>query len=539
MEMDISKGGPGVTGSDTQQTGPRYRTRYETETEDTTVNARPSELAPPSGTAATTTGSLGRHVLLGLSVAGFATSALTTIFDLFHVQLFLKSYQLPYASYSLGSFIVAVVSTFNSVAGAWMVDHIAVTMSRSDLVGTSGCLFAMGFLTPFFRWHQDTTDLDESVNIFGLAHFIFSMSLYHTLYSFTTILTGSLVTDDYHMTDKARIQYMASGKIANLIGSFVVARVGLRVFQEEDLALFRLFLLVLAILVSLLFFFAQIMIMGERVQWQALRLRRNTTSPSEHSNTGTTTQGDTTPKLQWRKIVHDFWNQRNFRVWIVMEMLLEAQVAYSSSFLKTFVDGLLLESGVSRARCDWILSMYRPIMEITTICAYVPIRVYGYPNIYFLLFAANIILTGILMLCATPTSTSLILLFLVIYPAMSGAVQASGFYLAISDLVMERKRHYAMEGRHDEPSLAGLFMGATALVSRPVGSLLPIMTATVLGNGGSSRKVLYHLLVLPPFFCSIIQLAVWRTYTLTPKRTASMRDELQKIHDDLVKLVEI
>jgi hypothetical protein len=43
---------------------------------------------------------------------------------------------------------------------------------------------------------------------------------------------------------------------------------------------------------------------------------------------------------------------------------------------------------------------------------------------------------------------------------------------------MEMKRKHAMEGRYDEPSLAGLFMGANALVCKPMKSiLLPNFTA--------------------------------------------------------------
>jgi len=213
-----------------------------------------------------------------------------------------------------------------------------------------------------------------------------------------------------------------------------------------------------------------------------------------------------------------------------MEMLLEAQVTFASFFLKTFVDGLLLEAGVSRANCDWLLSLIRPLTQIVTIFAYVPIRQMGYPRLYTLLFGFNICLAILLLTAANPTSTSWIVAFLVVYPVFTGAVQSSGFHLAMSDLVMEMKRNHVYAGRHDEPSLAGLFMGANALFCKPMEALLPIVTATVLDNRADSRESLFYLLIIPPLVCSCIQILVWNRFDLTPKRTASMREELQKLH---------
>jgi hypothetical protein len=54
------------------------------------------------------------------------------------------------------------------------------------------------------------------------------MSLYDTLSSFTTMLLGSVVTDS--MTDSARVQFMASGKVVNFVCLFAVASHGLAIF---------------------------------------------------------------------------------------------------------------------------------------------------------------------------------------------------------------------------------------------------------------------------------------------------------------------
>jgi Na+/melibiose symporter-like transporter len=444
------------------------------------------------------------------------------------------------------------------------------------------------------------------------------MSLYDTLSSFTTMLLGSVVTDNHSMTDQARVQFMASGKVVNLFASFAVARMGLAIFAgahvdhaavEVDndtdaddegyynLTQFRIFLTLLAGFCGILFVVAQAMILGNgnnsgggsggvgsclailkittRNLWRRSsdNNKRNDdydvaatvagTTAATDTGTGTSatpgTGGSTTAssskkrKLHWRRVLQDFWRHDNFRAWIGMEMLLEAQNTFCITFLKTFVDQLILRDddqkfeadgsdgggGLSRDSCDWLLSMIGPMTQIVAIGTYIPIRKFGYPRVYSILFGVNIVLSLLLLTLANESSTYLIIAFLCIYPVLTGAVLSAGFHLAMSDMVMEMKRKHAMEGRYDEPSLAGLFMGANALACKPMESILPILTATVLNRGDESnqKQNLFYILVLPPLVCSCLQLLAWRRFDLTPKRTVKMRDELKKLDGDTSLLV--
>ena len=95
--------------------------------------------------------SFGSHLMIGLTMAGVASALLQTMFSLFHVDVFLRAYQLPLASYSFGSFVFPIVNTINNLLGAWLVDSIATRMPRTDLIGITGCVFSVCFLGPFFR----------------------------------------------------------------------------------------------------------------------------------------------------------------------------------------------------------------------------------------------------------------------------------------------------------------------------------------------------------------------------------------------------
>jgi hypothetical protein len=194
---------------------------------------------------------------------------------------------------------------------------------------------------------------------------------------------------------------------------------------------------------------------------------------------------------------------------------------------------------------------------VSVIIMYLPIRRYGYSKVYLQLFWWNLLFSGALLYvvrsvpydyAVPPTSITMgilrfdsrvwVLVFLILYPVITGAVQSAGFHLAQADMVLEMKRNHALQGRYDEPSLAALFMGANALFCKPAESILPITSATVLdsvtpgtdGSGSSQyRDRLLYLLLVPPLVCSIFQLLVWRYYDLTPYKTSWLRDELKKL----------
>lgn len=457
--------------------------------------------------------------MLGLTVAGVATCVLVTTFDLFHVDVFLRVYNLPLETYSRGSIVYAVVNTINDFLGAWLLDSLASrSMDRSDLIGISGALFAVSFMVPFNRWRENSP--------WDGLHFVVSLSLYDTMCSFTTILLGSLVTDNHHMNDRERVRFMASGKVANFIAAFAVARIGLELFDEEDMRKFRAFLWILVVLVTGLFALAQTMTVY-LVDAKTLKIR--------HVKKPAALARRNNQKLQFVQVFRDFWSHSNFWAWIGMEIFLESQVSFLNSFLKTFVDRLLLDRGeISRDTCDFLISIVRPLGLIAGIFCYIPIEKFGYRRLYPILFVMNAALCLFMLLGSTYESTRSIVLFLLIYPTITVAVSTSGFHLVMSDMVLEMKRKHANEGRIDEPSLAAIYLGMNALFCKPAESFLPILSAYMLQDlnihaEGDERvqSALYKMLVIPPLLGSIIEWLSWSRYTLTRKKTTQMRQDLQ------------
>lgn len=258
----------------------------------------------------------------------------------------------------------------------------------------------------------------------------------------------------------------------------------------------------------------------------------------------------------------DFASHGNFRSWIVMEMLFECQTNFRYSFLKTFVDNLLRPSNVfSRDHCDWIISGIGPLSSLASLAMFLPIKIFGYRRIYLSLFRLNIAISGLLWLFCSPSSSLSsvpIAIFLVVNTVLSSAVQSSGFHLAMGDMVTEMKVKQLREGRWDEPSLAGLFMGANALVCKPMDSLLPIVAAWGLSVAGFSDQnpavrsntselphqaedpdvkfALFYLLVGPSLVFSVVQLWAFRKYSLGGSEADAMRSELRSLQSqDIVE----
>jgi Na+/melibiose symporter-like transporter len=388
-------------------------------------------------------------------------------------------------------------------------------------------------------------------------------------------MLASIVTDSHNMTEKKRVEFMASGKAVNLVLSFVVARIGLAIFDEDNLSRFRVFLAILAAVTMALFLVGQSMIQGtylwRRVRslrrWRGIKnlisiLSRSDVEDETKHSPSSPSVSERPRKLRWRRVLMDFASHQNFRAWVVAEMLLQAQITFNGNFLKTFVDHLLLDD-FGRDTSDWLLSLVWPVTQIATIFVYLPMQRWGYSRVYLVLFSANFVLSHVLYWFVGESSTYGILSFLLVYSVFTRAVQSAGFHLAMADMVLEMKRRHAKEGRHDEPSVAGLFMGANALlcvraqailstagiffsltqllplIQKPVESILPMLAATVMESGGASRHNLFTLLVYPPMAFSVIQIVAWSFFDLTPRKTAEMRHELQEHQNsNLIDMLE-
>ena len=486
--------------------------------------AASSASASVSAPASTTAVSRTRNFLAALTIASLGSTILSTTFNLFNVETFLSAYELPLSSYAFGTFIYTIIDVINDIGGAYFVDAYAMRSSRGA-IGKSGCLLALCFLAPFFRGGRRIKDSP----FLATSHFIISVSSYDTLFTFLSMLIGSYFTDNAHtLSESTRINFTASGKIVNLIGSFVVGRVGLELFDTDDMTSFRVHVLILSGIACVLFVLAQ------RLMYRAADKNHDKEKAGGRS------------KMNVRRLIAELCRSENFLSFIGMEALLEAEVTFSENFGKVFFDRLLVD--LSEETADNILAAISPASQVLSIMLFMPIRRIGYRQIFVYLFQGKIIVSAIVLLAFDSSSTTILTMFLVVNQIATAAVQTSCFYLCMADLTMFLKYKQAKQGHMDD-SFAGLIFGINAVFCKPVIGLIPIVAAWSLARVGFNtgtherffkiykdtpdevevRQVLFHLLVIPPLVLSSIQLLIWRYYSLASARAEEVRLELKRL----------
>lgn len=503
-----------------------------------------------SGFLETHCGSMTVRALIGLGIAGLGGTLVADVYGMFYVDCFLRAYKLPMRVFGIGSAIFAVINTANDVAGAYLLDYYASKngKKREDLVGLSGCLFAVSFLGPFFRWApRSSGNGHETRDAFwdGL-HFVGSLSIYDTMFSFNCILQGSIVSDNHSMTENQRIGFFALRDLVGIVAPLVVTKVGLSLFDVSDLRMFRIFAVVLVVVSSLLSGWGQTLIHHDGINRKSSTHKKrkffpNILQPSESSSgyskvelkasckgaaettnvsgsapsanittvegvgssdNGNCNSSNSNSTLGFWRVVSDFASHPNFRYWIGMEMLMEGQNTFMGNFQKTFVDQLLRREeggsndtdGWTDEACDWMLALLDPATQIVGLLLFLPIRRYGYARLYNFVFVTNALIAMGLLLSngldnANNNNTLPIAAFLCLSIVISNAMAGAGFGLAMCDMVLEMKHsHIVQQGRTNPPSLAGLFMGANALFCKPAESVLPILAASFLGENYNSAS---------------------------------------------------
>jgi len=113
----------------------------------------------------------------------------------------------------------------------------------------------------------------------------------------------------------------------------------------------------------------------------------------------------------------------------------------------------------------------------------------------------------------------------------------------MADMVTEMKYIQIKQDRMNESSLAGMFMGANALMCKPMDSLLPIIAAWGLDRAGfavnleedsgaeisnAEQWTLFYLLIGPSLIFSPLQHYIWDNYDLSVDRVQMISRQIKE-----------
>lgn len=454
---------------------------------------------------------LEHHVLAGLTIAGVASSILHTA---------VTFYAEPTVAMVVGrppphgvSASRMILQTGWYVTGAWWIEETAARRQQTDFVGAAGMLTAAVVLV-VAPW-------------FGSQGWGDPSWVWECLRAIYILLLAAPVLRDHRMTEAARFQFLASGQFANFATAWVVRNLGhARVRDDEDRR--QLVLRLWVTLAGLLFVVAQNTIAGSR---RLLSLRHVFFPPRVKVHDDEEDDGQfqhsAIYKRHWRlwRIIRDISRSKRFRVWIGMEVLMEGQISFFRTFfIHTYAYRV---DGEVNLNATWILYM---TIKFTSIMLYLPMLRFGYKGVYKALFYVTFGVS-IFVLATVNTSSSLTYFYILtlIFPILTGAVHGAGFQLAMADMSLELHQAHTSDGRFDEPSLAGLLVGANAFICKPTAYLFALVATKILDSRPPDSKLnAFHIFVITPLFCSCVQVLIWKHYDLTPKQTATMREELHQ-----------
>jgi len=478
------------------------------------------------------------HVLNGLTLAGIAQTILTTLFTLLSSTAQQQQQQQQHPIFPSYPWRV-VLLTVAPVLGAWWFDQktAASASRRSDWIGVAGLSLTATFVVSWLvaQYNSSSSTLQWIP--------------YEAAFAVFTIILASTATDDHRMPYKARIWFMMSSEMGNLLATVVVTGIALFLeFGASTVARTDHSIVLLLVWVAFwMFVAAQNMIFrggdyssrrrGALTRLLSLRsmvpLKRKEHDEDDNDLAAGQHHQQQQPKrrVQLRNVIRSVAQSPNYRAWIGMEMLLEAQVFFQTAFLPTL---MLRLAGVSYVHTEAAVAVIKPLRQLGSILTYIPMRRFGYARVYTFLFYFNLLLSILAFFFGDPSSKARVYIVLFAFPIVSGAVLSSGFQFAMADLSLEVKYAHTTSrtGTSTEPSVAALLLGINTIFCKPVKYLFSVMAQNILHNESGSPTDAFHLLIATPMICSCLQLIFWRKYGLTPERVSSMRDELQRALDD-------
>ncbi|OQS02038.1 hypothetical protein THRCLA_05558 [Thraustotheca clavata] len=458
-----------------------------------------------------------RGVYFAFAAEVSAAVVLTATFNTFHVETFLNEYKLDLAAYASGHVIYAIVNTLNDLLGAYFVDAWAPIKGRAWLLSFGGAVWTVMFLLPWFPWKS-----------YPAFHFVFSLSCYDTLYSFCAIAGGSLLTE-MNISDSQRIQILRVKSIVGMTVAFVTTQLGQYFFASKGT--FRIYCVVLAMIALGFYGLFYYLLTHEKTHKLMPRPMKTTSTPQTSTPLMTTV----------KQILSDFYHLKNFRYWLGMEMCLETQCNFNRHYLRIFL--VHFSAGMwSLTTLASIISGLPLAMQIIRFGMYSVMDHIGVYHLYQYSFFAKLVASSMTAcyVYGTSTSTGPILVFFFIFNMIVTELPTGGFPIAMGNMHKELSLRRLQTGRGIITSSSGMFMGLNAVFCKPMDSLLPILAATQLDaahfqqnkNSSMVQSAMLHLLLLPPFLFSIVQLYSWYHYTLDTEKLATIENALQDTQQD-------
>eukprot|EP01112_Ceratiomyxa_fruticulosa_P008723 TRINITY_DN225_c0_g1_i8.p1 TRINITY_DN225_c0_g1~~TRINITY_DN225_c0_g1_i8.p1 ORF type:complete len:480 (-),score=71.28 TRINITY_DN225_c0_g1_i8:354-1793(-) len=430
-------------------------------------------------------------------ISGFSSAVIITIFQFYHVDLFISVYQLDPTYFYYSQIIYAVWNAINDPLFGWIIENTSPTEGRRiPAIKWGGLLWALVFLIPWFPWGTS--------QVVVCIHFIVSICCFDAFLTYVLLVTCALLADlTFDSTERNNLNNTSS--IGGLIGSFV-GSLSYLLWDKQDLSNFKIYAIFCAVVSGCGFYFSAKYL-----------------SMSNIKNGGNLLVDNNNRKAQPSILtfLKQLLRHKNFWVYVSMNFLQNFNAFLDANFF-TIADeklfGTILPHTSRLIFVVLVLYLPKVMTQILTPFA----NRYG---VYQLIWNCTLskLIFSFLMVLAGIQSSYVIWAFLFVLIRLSNS-SWSFYNLAFSDVIDEDK----MLNKREE-SISVAVHGIQALFVKPAQSLAPILGVYVLSSTPFYKQPLqsltpsqlsviqsniFQLLALSPLICGALQLLVWRNFSL-------------------------
>ena len=469
-------------------------------------------------------------VHVGYGATSFASAALHNLFITYYIQLFLSVYEVDLWWFYVGQTVYLVWNSVNDPLFGWLL-HSSSLLHRDTphervsricrFIEYGGYLWVLSLwliFLPSTPSERGPASLPASPLLTGL-HFALAICFYDGMLSMVMLAHGALMAD-LTLLDSERASLNSSSAVGSLVGSLSLALSHV-FWDRHNLSSFRTYIYCVGVLAAIAF----------RVTGSLFSRLSPSSTDSISSSFDSKKGHGHTPSLwtdlsrHWRQLL----DHRNFWLFVASVWVQVLNCHFNNNFMAVFVD-LFIPAGLSFVKSS-LLSLGGFLPHFTVIlCSRLlkaptaGLSVYGLLSaLYRLKFLLAVAALLVFWACGSQPSWVFYACLIVAFKVSNETVCRHGS-LVLSDIVDEDVV------KNSRPVSSSTFIfGANALFTKSAQSFAPMLTWPFLVHTGSDPEPAFYLLVLTPLVISLIQMAIWRTFTLHSTyltRIKSIRDTL-------------
>jgi Na+/melibiose symporter-like transporter len=477
---------------------------------------------------------------IAFGIVSFSAAAMHNVFITYYVQLYMDVYHLSERWFYIGQVVYAVWNSVNDpLFGKWLErQQCALSSKRGrllpyiDAIEYGGAIWALAFVWLFFPFSLipgDNNDDDNSLyQWLTLIHFVLVVCLYDAMLSYVMLSHASMLAD-LAIASQLRAKYNTTSAMFGVAGSLSI--LFSHYFYSQSLFAFRCYALAIGALSVAIFIWSA-------SHFRKRKLADNSQAAAVEKEKEEEEEEESKPKqlsVDWLRYLGGLKLHRNLLVFVAITWFQVLNCHFNSNFMSIFLDEFLPRSALwvksvalalSGALPHALVVAYGSMLQRSRVTLYVLLR-----RLFLAKLALPLVALALLFVYRHWALLALAILALKVH---NETICRHG-NLVIADLVDEDAALFRRS--HAIPTM---IFGANALFTKSAQSVAPMLATFVIGGDGGRQALgdtdaavpptsnflhsrSFAILIAVPIVVALVQLALWRTFTLHSHRLSQVK----------------